>query len=88
MLKNFAVQVLNAAKLYSATNNITDETALSNAKGELKQYLDNAPDEYSLTIDVGTGNKYTYTNIMVKKDGKTKTFLTEEDVLDGKESTE
>ncbi|OMF61763.1 hypothetical protein BK139_05400 [Paenibacillus sp. FSL R5-0490] len=86
-LKADAVQVLNAAKLYSSTNNITDEITLSNTKGELNQYLDNAPEEYSITIDVGTGNKYEYTNIMVKKGGKTKTFATEKDALDGKEKT-
>ncbi|WP_394580157.1 type II secretion system protein [Cytobacillus firmus] len=85
-LKADAVQVLNAAKLYTASNNITASTTLSNTTGELNQYLDNIPDSYSITVSVGSGNKYQYKAIEVTKDSKTKYFKDEQDALDGKES--
>ncbi|MBN8200721.1 type II secretion system protein [Bacillus sp. NTK034] len=86
-LKADAVQVLNAAKLYSATNNISTSITLDDNDGELDQYLDNIPDNYTITIKVGTNKKYQYTDIEVKKDGKTKYFATEQAALDGNNTT-
>jgi type IV pilus assembly protein PilA len=92
-IKADAVQVLNAAKLYVSTNagkvedDIADATnhqvVLSKAKtdtsGPLDEYLDKAPEVYSVTI-TKSNNKFVYSNIEAGKNGIKFTFTTESDL--------
>ncbi|MEQ2529387.1 type II secretion system protein [Bacillaceae bacterium CLA-AA-H227] len=85
-IKADALQVLNAAKLYVASNDVTEETTLANATttgvdGTLDDLLDTKPNTvYSITI-TPDGGKYEYTDITVTRDGKTIESATEEQVL-------
>ncbi|MDQ0244620.1 type IV pilus assembly protein PilA [Bacillus fengqiuensis] len=91
-LKADAVQVVNAAKLYTAENirkinTDKDNTIVltkgkkNNDEGELDVYLDTAPEVYSVTITKDTANnKFTYTNIEVEKNGEKAEFDTEADL--------
>lgn len=79
-----AQQVLSAAKLYAANNDIstTAPVTITNNNGTktggLDQYLDH-PGTYSVTI-TNTNGTITYSAISVTKNGITKTYATEADV--------
>ncbi len=79
-----AIQVLNAAKLYVSSNNVTADITATNTTAELNQFLDN-PGTYSITIDFTanstTGPTIDYKDITVTKNGITKTFATDEALL-------
>ncbi|WP_066292844.1 type IV pilin protein [Bacillus sp. FJAT-29937] len=82
-VKAEAVQVLNAAKLFSASTQVTASTTLTNTSTpNLNQYLDN-PGTYSITIAPGTDGKITYSNVNVDKKGIKFIFSTEADVISG-----
>jgi type IV pilus assembly protein PilA len=95
-VKADAVQLLNAAKLYATTNpkqieNATGGLVLSKGQsdtdpGELDEYLDNAPDAYSIRI-TKSGKNITYTEIYVRKGTIKKYFATEQDLLDSNDTT-
>jgi type IV pilus assembly protein PilA len=85
-----AQQVLDAAKLFAskydftatgASNPITVTNGTSGSD-ELGQYLDH-PGTYSVKITSTNGN-ITYSNITVTKNGITKTYSSEQDVIDNK----
>ncbi|MEH7123949.1 prepilin-type N-terminal cleavage/methylation domain-containing protein [Bacillus sp. JJ1532] len=90
-VKAEAVQVLNAAKLYTASNNVVGSITLSQGTaagtgvGNLDNFLDN-PGPYSITITNTAGN-VDYTAVSVTKNNITMTFATEQVVLDGKPTT-
>ncbi|MEH7236194.1 type II secretion system protein [Bacillus sp. JJ1562] len=80
-----ATQVLNAAKLYVASeaptstvtfDNDTSTTAIDNG---LEDYLENI-ESYSITITVENG-EYRYTDIHVEKDEREVTYPTEQNLL-------
>lgn len=85
-IKADALQVLNAAKLYVASNDITEaSTILANADDDDNKALDELLDTktgttYSITI-TKNGSKYTYSDITVTRDGKTLKNKTEDQLL-------
>ncbi|MGG3802753.1 pilus assembly FimT family protein [Metabacillus fastidiosus] len=70
-----ARSVLNAAKMYVAAEDPGSKD-VSKGTEELKQYIDNAPHNYSIKIiKNATTTEYSFTNISVtNKSGKTETF--------------
>jgi type IV pilus assembly protein PilA len=89
-VKAEAVQVLNAAKLYTATTPNTAYTTTftktavtgTTTKQDLNSYLDNVG-EYSITITADGNGGFSYTTIKVTKQGKNMTFADAAAVLAG-----
>ncbi|MEC2076790.1 type II secretion system protein [Metabacillus fastidiosus] len=75
-----ARNVVNAAKMYVAdkkpgTNVTFSKTAKDQKDHTLADYLDNAPDTYSLIVTYDTTKSdYTYGNVTLKKDDKSGTY--------------
>lgn len=74
-----AIQVLDAAKLYTSSQNPTSGGTFTNTGTSpvtaLNEYLDGVG-TYSITIAVSNG-QYTYSNISVTKNSITRTYTTE-----------
>jgi type IV pilus assembly protein PilA len=88
-LKADAVQLVNAAKLYTTENigeiNAKKGTVTISKKddngGALDEYLDNPPEKYKITIKKDKeNNKFIYSNIEVTKKGETAKFEKEEEL--------
>lgn len=71
-----ARSVLNAAKMYTATENPATGK-VDNTTTKFARYIDNAPEAYSIQITKDATGEYSYSAIYVKtKTGKEKTFDT------------